>query len=205
MPAFHQPRGDRSAHLAETGHSDAHAIPPCSASGSLRQLLARSIALDMKQQYAFIPAASRNQNLVHPAYVTGTNPLRDRRDGIANRPPYRSETRDGMRIDWDVPIAMDDGAGPARRCFSPAEKRPLSGTPDLWSLCQGPRLPGRLSERVGAHGRAASGRRCGIEQPLSELGGGRSREMGAARLCLRARRFTRLRLLAGLHRPFLAA
>ena len=24
--------------------------------------------------------------------------------------PLRSETRDGMRIDWDVPITMDDGA-----------------------------------------------------------------------------------------------
>ena len=45
----------------------------------------------------------------------------------------------------------------------------------------------------------------GLEQPLPELGGGRSGEMGAARLCVRARRFARLRRLARLHRPFLAA
>ena len=35
----------------------------------------------------------------------------------------RSETRDGMRIDWDVPITMDDGAGPARRRFPPDQGR----------------------------------------------------------------------------------
>jgi len=37
---------------------------------------------------------------------------------------------------------------------------------------------------------------------LPELGSGRSREMGAARLCLRARRFSRRRLLARLHDHF---
>ena len=31
----------------------------------------------------------------------------------------RTEVRDGMRIDFDVPITMDDGAGAARRRVSP--------------------------------------------------------------------------------------
>ncbi|MEY2661614.1 MAG: hypothetical protein RLZZ123_2786, partial [Pseudomonadota bacterium] len=26
-----------------------------------------------------------------------------------NNAPYKTETRDGMRIDWDVPVQMDDG------------------------------------------------------------------------------------------------
>ena len=36
---------------------------------------------------------------------------------------HRSEVRDGMRIDWDVPIAMDDGAGAARRRLPPGQGR----------------------------------------------------------------------------------
>ena len=95
--------------------------------------------------------------------------------------------------------------GAARRRVPPGQGRPLSRHPQLRPLCQGPRLPGRLSERVAAHGGEASRRHRRLQQPLPELGGGRSGEMGAARLCLRARRFARLRLLAGLHRPFLAA
>ncbi len=31
----------------------------------------------------------------------------------------RSEVRDGMRIDWDVPITMDDGLRAARRRLPP--------------------------------------------------------------------------------------
>ena len=118
---------------------------------------------------------------------------------------HRSEVRDGMRIDWDVPIEDGRRPGAARRRLSPGEGRPLSGDPELRSLRQGPRLPGRLSERVAAHGRAASRRHRRLQQSLPELGSGRSGEMGAARLCLRARRFPRLRLLARLHRSFLAA
>ncbi len=65
----------------------------------------------------------------------------------------RSETRDGMRIDWDVPIAMDDGLDPARRRVPAHRRRPLSGHLELRPLRQGACLPGRLSERLAAHGR----------------------------------------------------
>jgi len=30
-------------------------------------------------------------------------------DSCTDMDPVKSETRDGMRIDWDVSIAMDDG------------------------------------------------------------------------------------------------
>ena len=117
----------------------------------------------------------------------------------------RSETRDGMRIDWDVPITMDDGLVLRADVFRPIEGGQAPGHPHLRPLRERPRVPGRLSERVAAHGGEASRRRGGLIQPLSELGSGRPGEMGAARLCLRARGFARRRLLARLHRSFLAA
>ena len=109
-----------------------------------------------------------------------------------------AETRDGMRIDWDVPITMDDGLVLRADVFRPIAGRQVSGHPHLRSVRQGPRVPGRLSERVAAHGGEASRRRGGLVQPLSELGSRRPGEMGAGRLCVRARRFARRRPLARL-------
>ena len=34
---------------------------------------------------------------------------------------YKSETRDGMRIDWDVPIPMDDGVTLRADVFRPVQ------------------------------------------------------------------------------------
>ena len=34
---------------------------------------------------------------------------------------HRSEVRDGMRVDWDVPIAMDDGLVLRRDVFRPVK------------------------------------------------------------------------------------
>ena len=100
-----------------------------------------------------------------------------------------------------------DGRWPRAACrrLSAGEGGPLSRDPELRPLCQGARLPGRLSKRVATHGRKTSRRHRRLQQPLPELGGGRSGEMGAARLRLRARGFPRLRLLAWRHRSFLAA
>src|SRR5262249_13099872 len=100
-----------------------------------------------------------------------------------------------------------DGRRPraARRRLSSGQGRPLSGDPELRPLCKGPCFPGRLSERLAAHGRRAPRRHRRIEQPLPELGGGRSREMGAARLRLPARRLAGRRGLARLYQSFFAA
>src|SRR5262245_18817903 len=48
--------------------------------------------------------------------------LRSRQRQAAHPSPRRSEVRDGMRIDWDVPIPMDDGV--VLRCdvFRPIEE-----------------------------------------------------------------------------------
>jgi hypothetical protein len=50
---------------------------------------------------------------------------------------HRSETRDGMRIDWDVPIT--DGRRPraARPTSSGRQGRPLSGDPELRPYAKG--------------------------------------------------------------------
>src|SRR5215467_2354835 len=76
---------------------------------------------------------------------------------------------------------------------------------ELWTLRQRTGFPGWLSERLAAHGGPAPRRHRRIEQSLSELGGGRSGKMGAARLRLRAGRLAGLRVLARLHRSFFAA
>ena len=53
----------------------------------------------------------------------------------------RSETRDGMRIDWDVPITMDDGLVVRADVFRPIKEGKYPGHPHLWPLRQGPRVP----------------------------------------------------------------
>src|SRR5713101_1692456 len=51
-----------------------------------------------------------SQGSPRPGWITGSEAPFDRRrpDGAAMS-DFTSEVRDGMRIDWDVPIVMDDG------------------------------------------------------------------------------------------------
>ena len=63
-----------------------------------------------------------------------------------------SEVRDGMRIDWDMPIEMDDGARAALRRFPADQEGPLSGDPQPRSLRQMAALRGRLQDRLGPDG-----------------------------------------------------
>ena len=93
---------------------------------------------------------------------------------------YKSEVRDGMRIDWDVPIEMDDGTGAARRRLPARRRRPLPGDHELRPVRQGPRLPGGLQDRLGDHVPRESRRGGRHLQQVPELGGGRSGEVGAA-------------------------
>ena len=103
-----------------------------------------------------------------------------------------------MRIDWDVPITMDDGLVLRADVFRPATdgRYPviLSYGPYAKGLAFQDGYPSAWQRMVGG----APRRHRRLEQPLPELGSGRSGEMGAARLRLRARRLARLRLLARL-------
>ena len=117
----------------------------------------------------------------------------------------RSEVRDGMRIDFNVPITMDDGLVLRADVFRPVKEGRypviLTYGPYAKNLAFQDGYPSAWKH----HGGEASRRDRRLDQQVPELGSGRSGEMGAARLCLRARRFTRRRLLAWLHRSFLAA
>ena len=116
-----------------------------------------------------------------------------------------SEIRDGMRIDWDMPI--DDGrrAGAARRHLPADQEGTLSGPPQPRPLRQVAALRGRLQDRLGPHGAEASERDGRLDQQVPELGNLRPGEVGAGRLRLRARRFARLRPLARLRGALVAA
>ena len=116
-----------------------------------------------------------------------------------------SEIRDGMQIDWDMPITMDDGL--VLRCdvFRPVKQGTLSGHPQRRPLRQVAALRGRLQDRLEAHGGEAPERDGRLDQQVPELGSLRPGEVGAGRLCLRARQFTRLRPFARLCGALVAA
>ena len=66
--------------------------------------------------------------------------------------------------------SMDDGLVLQSGRVPPGEGRQISGDPDLRALCQGPRLPGGLSERLATHGREASRRRRGLDATNTRTG-----------------------------------
>ncbi len=117
----------------------------------------------------------------------------------------KSEIRDGMRIDWDMPIS--DGRrrrAPLRHL--PADRRgQVSGHHDLRPLRQVAALRRSLYRAVAADVRDPSRRADRLDQQVPMLGGGRSGEMGAGRLCRGPRRQPRRRPLAGRDRHLVAA
>ncbi len=116
-----------------------------------------------------------------------------------------NEVRDGMRIEWDVPIAMDDGLVLRADVFRPVGdgRYPVILTygPYAKGLPFQEGYPSAWERMVEKHPDVAAG----STQQVPELGGRRPGEVGAGRLRLRARRLARLRPVAGLHRPLLAA
>ena len=116
-----------------------------------------------------------------------------------------SEIRDGMRIDWDMPITMDDGL--VLRCdiYRPIARGQISGHHDLWPLRQVAAFRGPLQRPVGAHGEEPPGRADRLHQQVPELGSGRSGEVGAGWLCLSSASIRAARPLARLHRHLVAA
>jgi predicted acyl esterase len=80
--------------------------------------------------------------------------------------------QDGMTIDWDVDVPLDDGAVLKGDVF-----RPISGEPSPVLLTYGPYakgLPARLSQRMAADDRQPSGCRIRFDEQISELGSRRS-------------------------------
>ena len=82
-----------------------------------------------------------------------------------------SEVRDGMRIDWDMPIEMDDGLVLRGDVFRPIKKGryPVHAQPR--PLRQVAALRGRLQDRLEPHGAQAPGRHGRLDQQVPELGG----------------------------------
>ena len=119
--------------------------------------------------------------------------------------PFKSETRDGMRIDWDVPIPMEDGIVLRADLFRPIDDGKHPGHSLLRSVRQGTGVPGRQQERVGPHDRGVSRGRRGLDLQVPGLGGRRSGEMGAGRLCVPAHRCARRRPLSRIPRSVVAA
>ena len=117
----------------------------------------------------------------------------------------KSEIRDGMRIDWDAPIAMDDGVVLRADVFRPVAdgKYPviLSYGPYAKGLAFQEGYKSAWTRMTTAYPETAAG----LEQQVPELGAGRPREMGAGRLRDRAGRFARRRPLARLPRRVVAA
>ena len=112
---------------------------------------------------------------------------------------------DGMRIDWDVPITVDDGLVLRADVFRPddGERYPVIVTygPYAKGLHFEDGYPDQWHAMCAEHPDVAAG----LEQPLPGLGAARPREMGAARLRVPARGFPRRRELARGHRPVLGA
>src|SRR5438128_7906180 len=86
---------------------------------------------------------------------------------------------------------------PSCRRLSPARGGRAAGDPDLRPVRQVAPLRGSLHRSVAPHGRSAPRRPRWIHEQVPELGGRRSREVGARRLCLRSRRLARRRPFPG--------
>ena len=107
----------------------------------------------------------------------------------------RSETADGMRIDWDVPVPMADGTILRADVFRPDDEGVY---PVLMTL--GPYGKGLAFQEgfgpmwqqlISAHPDAAAG----STQPLPGVGDRRSGEVGSGRIHLHSGRFPRRRPL----------
>ena len=116
-----------------------------------------------------------------------------------------SETRDGMWIDWDVPIEMDDGLVVRADVFRPVGEGRypviLSYGPYAKGLAFQEGYPDQWDRMVVRAPRCCRGQ----FEPVSELGGGRPGEVGPGRVRLCAGRFAGYRPFTGVCGSFLTA
>ena len=76
----------------------------------------------------------------------------------------RAENRDGMHIDWDVPISMDDGVVLRADIFRPTSEGRYPGHIELRPLCKGARIPGRVQRQLGPADQGCARGAAGVEQ-----------------------------------------
>ena len=161
----------------------------------------------LKQQYhAIILAAGR---LVEPAgaLTIGVENGFDRLDARGDGRHDGDEKRNLRQYADRLGRTDRDGRrrGVARRRVPSHRRRRLSGHSQLRAVRQGTGVPGRLQGQLDAARQSGARGVAGLEQQVSELGAGRSGEMGAGRLCLSARRFARRRTIARVPRRLVAA
>jgi|GEM_PF-1462696 len=66
--------------------------------------------------------------------------------------PARSEVAEGMRIDWDVPVVMDDGVVLRADVFRPDTNGRFPVILSYGPYARGASLPGRLSRSLERDG-----------------------------------------------------
>ncbi|MCW2652366.1 MAG: hypothetical protein QOE41_4022 [Mycobacterium sp.] len=112
---------------------------------------------------------------------------------------------DGMHVEWDVPIVMDDGVQLRADIFRPTGARTLPGAAVARPLRERSQLSNRLCRHLGPAGFGLSGGDPQHHQQLPKLRGRRPRAVGAARVRLRPRRLMWRRALARICQPMLGA
>ena len=95
-----------------------------------------------------------------------------------------SELRDGMQVDWDVAIPMDDGIVLRADVFRPPGDGRFPVLLTYGPYAKGLAFQQGYPERVEPYGGGTPGRRGRLQQPVPELGSRGPREMGPARLCI---------------------
>ena len=111
----------------------------------------------------------------------------------------RSEVRDGMRIDWDVPIPAWTMASFSGRIFSAPLRMESIRNPNLRNLRQGSLLPGRLSRCSGRRWSPIIRRSLKARPTSIRTGRSPIRSGGYRTATCSPRGFARRRLVPGVH------
>ena len=89
-----------------------------------------------------------------------------------------TETRDGMVVDWDVPIAMDDGLVLRADVFRPVADGRYPVILTYGPYAKGLPFQDGYPDRLGHHGARASRRRRRLDQPATRTGKSSTRRNG---------------------------
>jgi len=151
----------------------------------------------------FRPDAFSKMSLGAQLYLTRALARKPRRSAelantrIAAVISARGSLRDDMKIDWDVPVEMDDRLVLRADVFRPAEEGRYPAILSYGPLRQGLAFREGYKTAWEIMARDYPDAVAGSSNQYANWGGGRSGKVGARRLRLRARRFARRRTLAG--------